>query len=107
MAEDGTETRSSTLLTKLLRSLKLKGLSETPTASELMEALRTYFGKKGGVPLLVVPHKLLVQSYLVGGPVGDKHPAVSVQNIWSLCFVPPVYLIFRWVFDRVPKATVF
>ena len=44
VAEDGTETRSSTLLTKLLRSLKLKGLSETPTASELMEALRTYFG---------------------------------------------------------------
>ena len=25
---------------------------------------------------------------------------------WSLCFVPVVYLIFRWVFLRVPKATV-
>ena len=25
---------------------------------------------------------------------------------WSLCFVPVVYLIFRWVFHRVPKATV-
>lgn len=29
------------------------------------------------------------------------------EMLWSLCFVPPVYLIFRWVFDRVPKATVF
>ena len=29
------------------------------------------------------------------------------ELLWSLCFVPPVYLIFRWVFDRVPKATVF
>lgn len=28
------------------------------------------------------------------------------EILWSLCFVPPVYLIFRWVFNRVPKATV-
>ena len=28
------------------------------------------------------------------------------EILWSLCFVPLVYLMFRWVFDRVPKATV-
>lgn len=28
------------------------------------------------------------------------------EMVWSLCFVPPVYLLFRWVFRRVPKATV-
>lgn len=28
------------------------------------------------------------------------------EILWSLCFVPPVYLMFRWVFNRVPKATV-
>lgn len=25
---------------------------------------------------------------------------------WSMCFAPLVYLVFRWVFNRVPKATV-
>lgn len=28
------------------------------------------------------------------------------EILWSICFVPLVYLIFRWVFRRVPKATV-
>lgn len=28
------------------------------------------------------------------------------EILWSLCFVPLVYLVFRWVFYRVPKATV-
>ena len=28
------------------------------------------------------------------------------EILWSLCFVIPVYLLFRWVFDRVPKAVV-
>lgn len=28
------------------------------------------------------------------------------EIVWSLCFVPGVYLLFRWVFRRVPKATV-
>lgn len=33
--------------------------------------------------------------------------AVAGREIaWSLCFVPLVYLLFRWVFRRVPKATV-
>ena len=42
-AQDGTETRSSTQLARLLSVLKLKGLSGAPTADELMTALRTYF----------------------------------------------------------------
>lgn len=29
------------------------------------------------------------------------------ELLLSLCFVPLVYLLFRWVFERVPKATVF
>lgn len=41
--EDGTETRSSTQLAKLLSTLKIKGLSDQPTATELMKALRDYF----------------------------------------------------------------
>ncbi len=28
------------------------------------------------------------------------------EIVWSACFVPAVYLLFRWVFNRVPKATV-
>lgn len=28
------------------------------------------------------------------------------EILWSLCFVPFIYLLFRWVFHRVPKATV-
>lgn len=28
------------------------------------------------------------------------------EILWSLCFIPLVYLLFRWVFRRVPKATV-
>lgn len=28
------------------------------------------------------------------------------EILWSMCFSPLVYLIFRWVFNRVPKATV-
>lgn len=28
------------------------------------------------------------------------------EILLSLCFVPLVFLLFRWVFDRVPKATV-
>lgn len=29
------------------------------------------------------------------------------EVLLSLCFVPLMYLLFRWVFERVPKATVF
>lgn len=33
-------------------------------------------------------------------------PVAGREILWSLCFVPLVYLLFRWVFRRVPKATV-
>ncbi len=33
-------------------------------------------------------------------------PVAGREILWSLCFVPLVYLLFRWVFQRVPKATV-
>ena len=33
--------------------------------------------------------------------------AVAVPEVlWSMVFVPPVYLLFRWVYRRVPKKTV-
>lgn len=43
--------------------------------------------------------------------LGMAPPAVLLELAgkevgWSLCFVPPVYLLFRWVYHRVPKATV-
>lgn len=28
------------------------------------------------------------------------------EILWSLCFTPLIFLLFRWVFVRVPKATV-
>lgn len=33
-------------------------------------------------------------------------PVAGREILWSLCFVPLVYLLFHWVFQRVPKATV-
>lgn len=44
--------------------------------------------------------------------VGVAAPAALLlfagkELLLSLCFVPPIYLLFRWVFERVPKATVF
>jgi rod shape-determining protein MreD len=33
-------------------------------------------------------------------------PLAGKEILWSLCFVPLIYLLFRWVFERVPKATV-
>ena len=41
-AEDGTETRSATSLARLCTKLRLK-LPDSPTAQELVDALRTYF----------------------------------------------------------------
>ena len=28
------------------------------------------------------------------------------ELLWSLCFTPPVYFLFHWVYDRVPKPAV-
>ncbi len=38
--------------------------------------------------------------------LGAMAPVAGKEILWSLCFVPGVYLLFRWVFRRVPKPTV-
>ena len=40
------------------------------------------------------------------GPLDAMLVVAGKEILWSLCFVPLVYLEFRWVFRRVPKATV-
>ena len=39
-------------------------------------------------------------------PAAELFSLAGREIAWSLCFVPLVYLLFRWVFRRVPKATV-
>lgn len=39
-------------------------------------------------------------------PLAGMLELAGKEIAWSMCFVPLVYLIFRWVFNRVPKATV-
>lgn len=39
-------------------------------------------------------------------PLGGMLALAGKELGWSMCFSPLVYLIFRWVFNRVPKATV-
>lgn len=39
-------------------------------------------------------------------PLGAMLTVAGKEILWSLCFVPLVYLVFRWVFLRVPKASV-
>lgn len=39
-------------------------------------------------------------------PLGAMLSVAGKEILWTLCFVPLVYLLFRWVFRRVPKATV-
>lgn len=48
-----------------------------------------------GARLLMGTAPLKVMAAVAGKEIG-----------WSLCFTPLVYLLFRWVFRRVPKATV-
>ena len=45
--------------------------------------------------------------FLVSAPLEPMLAVAGKEILWSLCFVPLVYLLFRWVFRRVPKATVF
>lgn len=54
------------------------------------------------IDLLRIARRLLSKTALL-------QPMLAVAGkeiLWSLCFVPLVYLLFRWVFRRVPKATV-
>ena len=39
-------------------------------------------------------------------PLRPMLEVAGKEILWSLCFVPGIYLLFRWVFRRVPKATV-
>ena len=65
----------------------------------------------------------LSHAYLISGPAGSRKRTLArllgrvaspsllltlagKEILLSLCFVPLVFLLFRWVFDRVPKATV-
>ena len=43
---------------------------------------------------------------LNAAPLGAMLALAGKEIAWSMCFVPLVYLVFRWVFNRVPKATV-
>ena len=52
--------------------------------------------------ILRVGSRLLLRT----APLEAMLSVAGREILWSLCFVPLVYLIFRWVFHRVPKATV-
>lgn len=39
-------------------------------------------------------------------PLAAMATVAGKEILWSLCFVPILYLLFRWVFRRVPKPTV-
>lgn len=57
---------------------------------------------------LVVMDALRIALRLLLGtaPLGPMLELAGKEILWSLCFTPLVYLVFRWVFRRVPKATV-
>lgn len=50
--------------------------------------------------------RILSRLLLGTAPLGPMLELAGKEILWSLCFVPLVYLLFRWVFRRVPKATV-
>lgn len=50
--------------------------------------------------------RILARLLTGGAPLGVMLLLAGKEILWSLCFVPLVYLVFRWVYNRVPKATV-
>lgn len=50
--------------------------------------------------------RILWRLLLGSAPLGGMLALAGKEIAWSMCFAPLVYLIFRWVFNRVPKATV-
>ena len=50
--------------------------------------------------------RIAVRLLLGAAPLRPMLELAGREILWSLCFVPLVYLVFRWVFRRVPKATV-
>jgi len=50
--------------------------------------------------------RILVRVLTSAAPLGAMLSLAGREIAWSLCFAPLVYLLFRWAFNRVPKATV-
>ena len=50
--------------------------------------------------------RIAVRFLMDAAPLPAMLEVAAKEILWSLCFVPLVYLVFRWVFRRVPKATV-
>lgn len=50
--------------------------------------------------------RIALRLLLGTAPLRPMLELAGKEILWSLCFVPLVYLVFRWVFRRVPKATV-
>ena len=57
--------------------------------------------------LVVLDFLRVARRLLMGAaPLRPMLELAGKEILWSLCFVPLVYLVFRWIFRRVPKATV-
>ena len=50
--------------------------------------------------------RILLRLLTRTAPLGAMLRVAGAEILWTLVFVAPVYLLFRWVFRRVPKATV-
>lgn len=50
--------------------------------------------------------RILLRLLTAAAPLAVMLPLAGKEILWSLCFVPLIYLVFRWVYNRVPKATV-
>lgn len=50
--------------------------------------------------------RILLWLFLGRAPLTGMLRVAGKEIGWSLCFTPLVYLLFRWVYDRVPKPTV-
>ena len=55
------------------------------------------------IDVLRIVHHLFYQV----APLSDLLAVAVPELLWSLLFVFPLYYLFRWVFHRVPKRTVF
>lgn len=50
--------------------------------------------------------RILLWLFLGRAPLNPMLQVAGKEILWSLCFTPLVYLLFYWVYDRVPKPTV-
>lgn len=50
--------------------------------------------------------RIIARLFTRSAPLEAMAGVAGREILWSLCFVPLIYLMFRWVFRRVPKATV-